>query len=164
VTTVRNSSPTPPDAGEPKQRPRRSTLNQDRRGRMALPIRSTADSGTNSSASSCLPPRQRPKTWPIASGRSTTTLGRIRPSSGVRPWRQLKQLQHNQQLSCLWTSKVSDFRPSLCSSSLSYWLTDFLSRNIPSSTTLSSLFTLYDFVNLCCMPLSVSLYEQISLF
>jgi len=125
VTTVRKSSPTPPDALEPKQRPRRSTSNQDRRSIMALLIPSTANSGTSSSASSCLSPCQRPKPWPIASGGSTTPSGRIRPSSGVRLWRQLKQLQHDQQLSCLWTSKVSHFRPSLCSSSLPYWLTDF---------------------------------------
>ena len=59
----------------------------------------TAGSGMNSSIPSCSPPWQRPKAWPIAGAGSTTHSGRIRPSRGVPPWRQLKQLQHDHPLS-----------------------------------------------------------------
>lgn len=47
----------------------------------------------------CLPRWLRPKAWPTASAGSTTLSGLIRPSRGVRPWRQLKQLLLSHPLS-----------------------------------------------------------------
>ena len=56
----------------------------------------TAGSGMNSSTPSCSPRWRKPRAWPIAGAGSTTHSGLIRPSRGVRPWRQLnKELQHD---------------------------------------------------------------------
>lgn len=56
----------------------------------------TAGSGMNSSTPSCSPRWRKPRAWPIAGAGSTTLSGLIRPSRGVRPWRQLnKELQHD---------------------------------------------------------------------
>jgi len=50
----------------------------------------------SSSTPSCSPQHARPNSWLIAGGGSTTRPGHIRPSRGVRPWRQLNQeLQHD---------------------------------------------------------------------
>ena len=50
----------------------------------------------SSSTPSCSPQLPRRKSWPIAGAGSTTPSGRIRPSRGVRPWRQLnRELQHD---------------------------------------------------------------------
>ncbi len=67
--------------------------------RTALPNRSTAGLGTSSSTLNCSPGWLRHRAWPIAGDWSTTPSGRIRPSRGVRPWRQSKQLLHNHPLS-----------------------------------------------------------------
>ena len=76
-----------------RQRP---PSNRDLRGRTAMPSRSMDDSGMSSSTPSCSPQLLRLRSWPIAGAGSTTHSGRIRPSRGVRPWRQLKrELPHD---------------------------------------------------------------------
>jgi len=56
----------------------------------------TAGSVMNSSTPSCSPRWRKPRAWPIAGAGSATPSGPIRPSRGVRPWRQLnKELQHD---------------------------------------------------------------------
>ena len=56
----------------------------------------TADSGMSSSTPSCSPQLLRLNSSPIGGDGSTTRSGHIRPSRGVRPWRQLnRELQHD---------------------------------------------------------------------
>jgi transposase InsO family protein len=56
-------------------------------------------SGTTTSyieTSSCSQQLRRPRSWPTGGTGSTTPSGRIRPSRGIRPWRQLnRELQPN---------------------------------------------------------------------
>jgi len=66
-------------------------------------LRSTSStkvgSGMSSSIPSCSPRWLRLMAWLIAGAGSTTLSGPIRPSRGVRPWRQLNQLLHDHPIS-----------------------------------------------------------------
>jgi len=62
----------------------------------------TAASGMSSSTPSCSQQLRRPRSWPTGGAGSTTPSGRIRPSRGIRPWRQLDRTlphDHNHPLS-----------------------------------------------------------------
>lgn len=93
----RSSSPRPSVTGvRPEPPPPRPTSRLDPPARTALPSRSKAASVISSSTPSCSPQLQRHRPWPIVGAGSTTHSGRIRPSRGVCPWKQLhRELQHD---------------------------------------------------------------------